>query len=374
MTQKGTPQLSFTTENIYAVVLCGGSGTRLWPLSRRAFPKQFLSLGGADTSLLQATLARLKNIAPVSKRWLVTARGQEQLTAKQTKDIASHIVVEPAARNTGPAIALAASELLKKDPGAVMVIVSSDHVVQNVSAFEETIARAVQLAKQDYFVTVGIQPTYPATGFGYIERGDGLDANGHSVAYNTQNFENITIGSKVQSFREKPDQATAEQFLKTGRYLWNAGIFVWKVETFWKAFAKLQPNVASFFEKATARDIDEKYVSLEAIPIDISFMEKAKNVACVPSLFDWNDVGSWAAVRECFAQDKQGNSVSGDVFLSDTKNSVLHSDGIFVSALGLEDMCVVATRDAVLVMPLSKSQEIKKVITTLESQKRNELL
>lgn len=366
----------FREENVYSIILCGGWGTRLWPLSRKAFAKQFLTLGGAKRSLLQSSIDRLKSISPASKRWLVTAGGQEKLAAAQSGSDVSRILVEPAARNTAAAVAYAAYELLKTDKDAVMLIISSDHVVQNVGSFEETIFDAVTLAKQNHFVTVGIQPTHPATGFGYIERGSALGKDGVALPTNLSGDEldAKTVGFSVRSFREKPNQAAAEQFLRTGRYLWNAGIFAWKASAFWEAFAKLQPEMARFFEKASAQDIANNYASLPSIPIDIAFLEQTNHVACVPALFDWNDVGSWAAVRECFDQDAQGNSVSGDVYLSETRGSVIHSSGPYVAAIGLEDTCIVATPDAVLVMPLSRSQDVKKVIASLESSGRKELL
>ena len=212
-------------KNVFSVVLCGGSGTRLWPLSRRSKPKQFLALGGAQDTLLSATLSRVERISPKSNRWIVTAKGQEHLCAEQAGSGVDKILVEPAARNTAAAIAWAAWELKNADPNSYMIVLSSDHSIQNVRSFEQTVSDALLLAEQGYLVTVGIQPTYPSTGFGYIEFGLPLDAKAQILAPNRLNeTPQDAIGYSVRSFREKPNLAAAEQFLRTGKYLWNAAV------------------------------------------------------------------------------------------------------------------------------------------------------
>lgn len=353
-------------KNIYSVVLCGGSGTRLWPLSRKNYPKQFLKLGGADKTLLQLSVDRIKNISPKSKRWIITVKGQEELCKKQVGNQIDNMLIEPSSRNTAPAIAYAAWKLMETDPEAIMVAFPSDHSIQNVRSFEQSIFDAAELAEQNFFVVIGIQPNYPATGFGYIERGLPLDEKGHILSAH-KNSEKSAKGYSVRSFREKPNQAAAEQFLRTGKYFWNAGIFVWKVKTFWNAFSHLKPEMALLIENLHKGDFEENYKKLENISIDFAFLEQTSNVACVPAHFDWNDVGSWSAVRECFEQDSEGNSISGDAYAHETKNSVIHSTGPFVSVIGLENIAVIASNDAVMVMPLSRSQDVKKVITYLET-------
>lgn len=351
---------------IYSIVLCGGSGTRLWPLSRKTFPKQFIALGENQKTLLQLTLDRIKNISPLKNRWLVTAKCQKELCQSQVSQQIAKIIAEPEARNTAPAIALTAWQLMQENPNSIMVILSSDHSIQNVRSFEQTILDAIKLAHNNLFVTVGIQPTYPATGFGYIEQGLPLDAEGNILSPQKLN-ESTPTGYSVRSFREKPNQAAAEQFLRTQKYLWNAGIFVWKTKTFWNAYSHIQPEAAALIETINEQNIAEVYSKLENLPIDIAFIEQTSHVACVPANFDWNDVGSWAAVRECFEQDSQGNRVSGDVFIHDTKNCVVHTTGPFVSAIGMENVAIVASNDAILVMPLDRSQEVKKTIQYLET-------
>ncbi|MBM3381539.1 MAG: mannose-1-phosphate guanylyltransferase/mannose-6-phosphate isomerase [Betaproteobacteria bacterium] len=365
----------FASENIYSIILCGGSGTRLWPLSRKLRPKQFLALGGTEDTLLQTSIDRVKNISPEKKRWIVTANAQEGLAKEQTAGSVARIISEPQPRNTAPAVALAAWQLMQQDPDSVMLVLSSDHSIQNVRSFEQTVADAVKLARQNLFVTVGIQPTYPATGFGYIEWGLPLDKNAQILpAAKFNETPQEAVGFSVRSFREKPNQAAAEQFIRTGKYLWNAGIFVWKTRTFWNAFSHIQPEMAKIIENMTPASMATDYAKLESQPIDIAFIEQTSHVACVPALFDWNDVGSWSAVRECFEQDNNGNSIAGDAYVSDTRNSVIHSSGPFVATIGVENLVVVATPDAVLVMPTSRSQDVKKVIAHLEGQNRTQLL
>lgn len=361
--------------NVHAVILCGGAGTRLWPMSRKGFSKQFLSLGNDSRSLLQGSLDRLKNIAPPERRWLVTAAGQEEFTRSQMKERADRLVVEPFARNTGPAIALTAHTLLKEAPDSYMVVLSSDHVIQNVRSFEKTIQDALCLAEQGQFVTVGIQPSYPATGFGYIECGLPINREARILSPGqVSEMPSDAIGYSVRSFREKPTLKAAEQFLATGRYLWNAGIFVWKTQTFWDAFSHIQPDVANSLETTDPLKFKAAYQACEALPIDVAFLEQTSHLACVPARFDWNDVGSWAAVHECYEQDVNGNSLRGDVHVSDCRNTLVHSSGPFVAAVGLENLCVVATPDAVLVMPLKKAQEVKNVVSFLEQKNRENLL
>lgn len=354
-------------KDVYSIILSGGSGTRLWPLSRQALPKQFIQLGGLDKSLLQLCLDRVKHISLPANRWIITAKGQEELCKRQLSDQKDlKILVEPTARNTAPAIAFSAWKLLKENTEAIMVILPSDHAIQNTRSFEHSISDAIRLARQNLFVTLGIQPTHPATGFGYIEQGLPLDEEGNIILPMKLN-ETRPTGYSVRSFREKPNQAVAEQFLRTGKYLWNAGMFVWKAQTFWNAFSHLQPEMAAMIESLDSGDFEKKYASLQNISIDVAFIEQTSHVACVPATFDWNDVGSWSAVRDCFSQDANGNSVSGNILALETKNSVLHSTGPFVSVVGMENVAVVATPDGVLVMPLDRSQDVKKIIPYLEA-------
>jgi mannose-1-phosphate guanylyltransferase/mannose-6-phosphate isomerase len=365
----------FNDLKVYPLIMCGGSGTRLWPLSRKARPKQFLTLDGSGKSLLQSAVGRVERMAPAARRWIITTADQESLVSQQCGSQVGRIITEPAARNTGPAVAYAASQLLRTDPDSYMVILSSDHAIQNVRSFESSIADALALARKGLFVTIGVEPTEPSTGFGYIECGLPLDEDGQIMAVRkAQEATGNNLAFAVRSFREKPSKQAAEQFLRTGKYKWNAGIFVWKTSTFWNAFSHIQPEMAAAFENMKDGDVAKVYESLESIPIDVAFMEQTSHVACVPARFDWNDVGSWQAVRNCFEQNEMGNALTGDVIAIDTTNSLVHSSGQTVAVVGLDNIAVVATPDAILVLPLDRSQDVKRIIAEIESRKKLSLL
>lgn len=338
---------------VYSVILSGGSGTRLWPLSNKTLPKQYLSFVPSQKTFLQLTLERSQNISLPQNNIVVTTKDQEQTcrTHLTQSDYQGKIIVEPAARNTAAAIALVAWKLLNDDPESFMVILPADHYIQNTESFRSTIRDALTLAQHDYFVTIGIEPTHPATEFGYIE----LDST-------------LQLGFSVKSFHEKPNYTKAESFLKSGHYLWNAGMFVWKTKTFWTAFSQLQPEIAKKIESLQKHNEQEIYESLENTPIDIAFMEKASSIACIKARFDWNDIGSWSAIRECFSQDTMGNSIHGNVHAMDVKNCVVHSTGQFVSVIGLENIGVIATKDAILVTNLEHAQQVKKIATMFEQR------
>lgn len=348
--------------NVYAVILCGGSGTRLWPLSRKKKPKQFLSLGSDSLSLLQNTVERVKSFIPKERRWLVTVEDQADLVKEQVGEDIGRVILEPAPRNTSLAVALAAYELKKHDPDAIMVILPSDHFIENVRSFEKTLEEAISFAKKDFYAVIGITPTFPATGFGYIECYEPL-------------FQGDTrIGYTVRSFREKPHQAAAEQFLKTGKYLWNAGMFVWKVQSFWEAFSEFQPETIELLEKSRESDFKKNYSLAPALPIDITFVEKARNLVCIEAHFDWNDMGNWSAVWEGFSSTLQENAVRGETYIENTSGCLIHSTGPFIATLGIKDLAIIATPDALLVADMKAVQDVKKVIEYLNLHGKTDLL
>jgi mannose-1-phosphate guanylyltransferase len=369
-----TPDV-FETDHVYPIIMCGGSGTRLWPLSRKDRPKQFLSLDNSGNSLLQRSIERIARMAPPERRWVVTTASQAGLVKEQCAGQIGRILMEPEPKNTAPAVALAASRLMKVDPDSYMVIVSSDHSIQNTRSFEQSVADALALAAHHFFVTIGVEPSFPSTGFGYIECGLPLDENGQILPVRKLQESNAdALAYAVRSFREKPNRQAAEQFIRTGKYKWNSGIFVWKTSAFWNAFTHLQPEMAAAFDELNEDNIDQVYGALPSTPIDVAFMEQTSHVACVPARFDWNDVGSWQAVRECFEQDDKGNAFVGPIVELDTTNSVVHSTGPLVATVGLDNMAVVATDDVVLVMPLDRAQDVKKIVDELKRRGKPDIL
>lgn len=346
---------------VHPVILCGGSGTRLWPSSRKAYPKQFASFFG-ELSLFQSTLRRFTGPgfeAPLvmtgeDYRFLAI----EQSTSEGLMD--AQVVVEPIGRDTAPAI-LAAALLLEDNPDDVMLVTPSDHIMADVPAFHAAIEAGIEAAQEGALVTFGVTPERPETGFGYLQlagRPDGL--------------------TTVTKFTEKPDLATAQSMLDAGHYLWNAGIFMGRVKDFIAAFEAFAPNMITPVRasvKAAKSDLSftrldyASYASAEAISIDYAVMEKAEWVVAVPLNCGWSDLGSWQALWETVGPDEQGNACSGDVTLLDCTNSFLRSEdpNVALVGLGLNGIVAVATRDAVLVANKSRSQEVKKVVETLRA-------
>ena len=340
-----------SVSKVHVVILCGGSGTRLWPLSQEDRPKQFLALGGSDQTLIQKAVKRLENVAPTQNRLLVLGPKHEKIAREQVGDRVGNFLIEPEARNTAPAVLLAAFAIQKKDPDAVMVVVHSDHLIETEEQFEHTLQTAIDVARhQMKFVVLGIRPTFPSTGFGYIELGSKLDRPHDSGG--------ISVFD-VLSFHEKPDYDTAKSFLQKRNYMWNAGMFIWSVQNFLDEANRVLPEITH--KMADSKFTLENYKELPKVSIDVGFMEKAHRIACVPAEFSWQDIGTWGSVRDAFIRDPAGNVASGDVFLLDTSNSVIHSEGPTIAALGCNNLVIVATKDSVLVMPESKGQDVKHV-------------
>ena len=354
-----TNSRNIASSSVHVVILCGGSGTRLWPLSKEDRPKQFLALGGSDQTLIQKAVNRLEKIAIPENRWLVLGTRHEAIAREQVGDRVGNFLIEPEARNTAPAVVLAALAIQKRDPNAVMVVVHSDHLIETEEQFQRTIASAIHVAdSQKKFVILGIRPTFPSTGFGYIELGSRLEEPSSHDLLNS--FE-------VLSFHEKPDYEIARSFLQKGTYMWNAGMFIWRVEDFLSEARRILPEVA--VKMSDPKFTLAHYKDLPKISIDVGFMEKASNIACVPAEFSWQDIGTWGSVRDSFMRDPAGNVASGDVFLLDTNNSVIHSEGPTIAAIGCNNMVIVASKDAVLVMPEGKGQDVKLVADWLAKRK-----
>ncbi len=353
--------------NLYAMVLAGGSGERFWPLSRRAKPKQLLSLFSEET-LLEATLSRLAGLLPPERILILTNRDQEAaVRALATGLPAENIVAEPAKRDTAAAIALGAGWIARRDPKATMIVLPADQLISDVAGFQKTLRVAAAAAQQGCCpVTVGINPTWACPSFGYIEQGCPVSVS-ESEAGAPGVFE-------VKRFREKPSAELAESFLKEGNFRWNAGMFVWTIPAVVGELERHVPELAAFVGElcasASQEDVnalvETKFPALPKVSVDYAVMEKAQRVLEVESAFDWNDVGSWIAASNYWRKDEAGNSVSGTVEALDSANNIVFADPkVRVALVGVEDLIVVQTGDAILVCKRDEADKIKTIVGKL---------
>lgn len=348
---------------IQPIILAGGTGSRLWPLSRELYPKQLLRLTN-HTSLLQTTLLRVHGLRDVLPPVIVVGEEHRFITQSQVEELDSFeefsILLEPVGKNTAPAICGAAEFCRQQGEDVVLLVLPADHVMMNTGKFEEAVLEAAELALSGAIVTFGIKPTRPETGYGYIEKGE-------------QN--------RVVSFKEKPDLAVAVEYLAKGNYFWNSGMFAFTIKTFIQEMEKFAPDMlacmAASVEKGT-RDgrfyrFDKSAMSkCPSDSIDYVLMEKTSIAAVVAADLGWSDIGSWQALWNVLEKDDKGNVSRGDVLLEDTKNCLIKSENKLVATVGMEDTLVVETADAILVAPLSRSQDVKKVVNRLKKEKRKE--
>lgn len=349
-----------SSQNLQVVVLAGGSGTRFWPLSRPHRPKQLLDLSGQGVLLWQ-TFDRLASLVSKKQYWMVVGASHAKGCKQAVPDIEdAHVLIEPAARNTAAAIGLAAIHLVHAEPDAIMVILPADHHVRDARAFSEAIKHGALMAKGSTIVTLGVQPSRPETGYGYIERGAPRKES---------------PGFDVSAFKEKPDASMAEHYLSAGNYYWNAGVFICRADAMLKQLESHQPTLhAGLMELASfigASDYNEQlariYSSLPSISIDYAVMEHAEDVAVVPVECGWSDVGSLATLDGVLPADENDNLVLGEAVTVDTRGcTLIAEDGHVVAAIGLEDMVVVHTADATLVLPKSRAQEVKTIVSMLK--------
>jgi mannose-1-phosphate guanylyltransferase/mannose-6-phosphate isomerase len=356
---------------LYPVILSGGSGTRLWPLSRAALPKQFLPLVSEHT-LFQETLLRLKGFPEMAAPLVVCNSEHRFLAAEQLHAIHSAPllqILEPAGRNTAPAVAIAAFAAQEKEAGAVLLVLPADHLIQDISGFHNAIRSALDLALQDKLVTFGITPNEPATGFGYIERGAALESN-------VQTF-------SVARFVEKPDLETAKQFLASGNFFWNSGMFVFKASVYLRELLNYRPDIYEAAQLAWQNSrIDLDFCRLDVVnfaacpseSIDYAVMEHTRHAAMVTVNIGWSDIGSWASLADVSRQDARGNASRGDVYLAETANSYVRAESRMVAAIGVRDLVIVETADAVLVMHKDFAQDVKHTVEYLKQAERTEHL
>lgn len=348
--------------SLYAVIMAGGSGTRFWPASRRMLPKQFLTLAGPRT-MLQTTVDRCLPWIPLSRVRIVTNAVQAAEVARELPDLTpSQILVEPCGRNTAPCIGLAAIQLLQTDPEAVMVVLPADHVIHPVSHFQEAVERASFIVGQSpaSFVLFGVPPTYPATGFGYIER---AGARAELGAF------------QVGAFREKPSRAIAEEFLQSGRHYWNCGIFVWRATAILNALEEFQPAIFEGLQRIVrhtqTRDwqaaVEGEFPPLTSISIDQGVLEKARDVVVLEAPFNWDDVGSWLALQRLLGIDEDRNTISGWHCGVETRGCIIRTtDQHLVATIGVEDLIIVQTPDATLVASKTNENSIRDLVAELE--------
>ncbi|MGP5712984.1 mannose-1-phosphate guanylyltransferase/mannose-6-phosphate isomerase [Vreelandella alkaliphila] len=354
---------------ILPVILSGGSGSRLWPVSREHYPKQFLNLHKQDVSLLQEAALRLNDVSGAGEPIIVCNEEHRFLVAEQMQQLGfekSKIILEPIGRNTAPALALAALAAVEANPEVELLVMPADHVIKDTQAFAEAVKKGQVLSQQDKLVTFGITPTTPHTGYGYIKRGEGL-GEGFSVA----------------AFVEKPDAAVAEAYLASGDYLWNSGIFLFKASCYLEALKTHAPDILANCQAAyqqRAEDMDFLRISEEAFEqcrsesIDYAVMEHTRQAAVVPMSPGWSDVGAWDALHALrSSEDKEnGNAIHGDVMLHQTQNSLVYSESRLVAAVGVNNLIIVETDDAVLVADRRQAQDTKLIVNALKAAGRKE--
>ncbi len=345
----------------YALILAGGSGTRFWPLSRNAKPKQLLDLFGQGTMLCQA-IERLAGVVPAENIIILTNALQEDEVRRQAASLPpENIVAEPARRDTAPAVALGAALIARRDPQANMIVIPSDALILDAVAFRSLAAEALELAgRQRALITIGIKPTWPCPGYGYIERAARLDA----PALSTPCYE-------VARFREKPDATTAAEYLASGNFSWNAGMFIWNVGYVREQLATHTPQLADFIDRLVAADdlpafIREAFPALTPISIDFALMEKAGRVLNLEATFDWDDVGSWISVGKYLPQLEGGNASNSPLSALKAGGNIVFTDsGKRVALVGVDDLIVVDTGDALLVARRSDADNIKHIVSSL---------
>lgn len=349
--------------NYYAILMAGGVGSRFWPVSTTEFPKQFHDMLGCGETLIQKTFNRLSKLIPTENILILTNERYNDLVLQQLPMVSQdQVLLEPAMRNTAPCILYASLKIKKINPEALVVVAPSDHWIEDESAFIENLQTSFDFcSNENALMTLGIQPTFPNTGFGYIE-------------YNKADVNQV---KKVRQFREKPDYETAKSFLASGNFLWNGGIFIWSINSVLEAFEKFQPQMLALFSEGNPvyntneeKDfVNKNYALADNISIDYAVMENADNVYVLPAKFDWNDLGTWGSLHEKLGKDENNNAVvNAKVYLENASNNIIRTDASKLIIIdGLNDYIVVDKEDVLLVYPKNKEQEIKAIVARIES-------
>jgi mannose-1-phosphate guanylyltransferase len=351
--------------------MAGGKGERFWPKSRTNLPKQFLNISG-NKSMIQQSIARLEKLIDISQIFIVTNELYAELIKAQIPHLPhANIIIEPVGRNTAPCIGLASIIIEDRFPDSTMIVIPSDHIIENEEGFVQILKTAVEVAQDNSnLVTLGIQPTYPETGYGYIESSD---------QFKEINELNV---HKVNKFVEKPDFETAQSYLESGNFFWNSGIFVWKIETIRAYIKELMPEMHDILETMKTvfdsedRDaiIRSEFLKMPDQSIDYGIMEKVNNIYVIPCVFGWDDVGSWTALERISDLDENGNVIKGNILNLDTKRCIIESNGKLIATLGVEDLIIVDTEDVTLICTKDKAQEVKLLLKELRMQKLEQYL
>ncbi|NCB07383.1 MAG: mannose-1-phosphate guanylyltransferase [Bacteroidia bacterium] len=358
-------------KKIFCLIMAGGSGTRFWPRSRTARPKQFLPIFGED-SLIQSTIQRFSVFTKPENIYIVSNKSQAGILEAQTPVLPrENLIYEPVGKNTLPCIGLAAMFAEKVDRDGIMVVSPSDHLIKNDELFRDTVLAAVDIAeKRNGIVTIGISPTYPATGYGYVKTSEDITGD-----KNIRQF-------KVERFVEKPNEIKASEYLKQGGFYWNSGLFVFKISVFLDAVKEFAPELYADLRKIQAQlgspsfeqTLDTIYRAVQSISVDYGIMEYARNIYLVEGNFDWNDLGSWESVYQCSEKDAAGNVSSGEAIFLDSQNSYIHAEKGIVAVVALDNVVVVQDGNAVLVCRRDKTEDVKKIVDQLKSDNKNQYL
>ncbi|MDN5353629.1 MAG: mannose-phosphate guanylyltransferase [Candidatus Cloacimonadota bacterium] len=349
-----------------ALIMAGGVGSRFWPLSRKSNPKQFLNIL-SDKPMINMTIDRLEGLVPLEKTFIVTAASQVELIKKHLPELPEkNIIIEPFGMNTAPCIALSSFYLKDIVPqDEVMVVLPADHLIKDEKRFRESLHYGKEAAKQGKLVTFGIKPTYPATGYGYIQAGGWLDEQTQSI----------------QKFTEKPDLSQANEFLVSANYYWNSGMFMWSVETILNSYQKLQPQIYENMQKIEEKwqqkgknsDISQLYKEMPKIPVDIGIMEKVSNAVVIPVDYGWSDVGSWGALYDLSPKDEHENVIKTEKEVINSSKNYVNTKKT-VALIGVENLVVVETDDALLIADKNNTEKVKQIVENLKKKGKTELL